>query len=119
MNTIENQASEWDKRQDVAVIGDAPMTLGFRLAGVRDCSIVDGKDQSGFDIELSRMLDVDRYSVLIVKQKQLSKINPVLSKKLENKLLPIVVGIPDKEGGGETSDPLRLMLKRTLGIDMK
>jgi V/A-type H+/Na+-transporting ATPase subunit F len=119
VNAAESQAAEWSGRQDVAVIGDASLTLGFRLAGVREYSVVDGKDQTKFDAELSRMLDSDKYSVLIVGQRQLTKISPSISKKIMETLLPIVVGVPDKEGGGQTSDPMRQMLKRTLGVEMK
>jgi V/A-type H+/Na+-transporting ATPase subunit F len=119
VNAEESQSPEWSGRQDVAVIGDASMTLGFRLAGVRDYSVVGWQDQTRFDAELSRMLSDGKYSVVIVGQRHLAKISPAISKKIMETLLPIVVAIPDKEGGGQTSDPLRQMLKRTLGVEMR
>jgi V/A-type H+/Na+-transporting ATPase subunit F len=106
------------KHQEVAVLGDQPLTLGFRLAGVRTYSVVEEADQEGFDRQLSRMLDTGELGIIIVGERHLSKINADLERKMMGRLFPLVVGVPDKQGEGQTSDPLMRMLKRSLGIDL-
>lgn len=119
MEETESQSQEWTNRRDVAIIGDESMTEGFRLAGVHESSTVDASDQGRFDSELARMADLERYSVIIACQRQLTNINPELSKKLNDRVLPIVIGIPDKLGEGGQDDSLRQALKRSLGIQMR
>ena len=106
-------------RREVAVIGDYPMTLGFRLAGVKEYSVVEEGDQRRFEAELARMLSSERISVIIAEQDMLANVGEHLRKRLQAELTPIVVGIPDKRGQGETGDAMRQMLKRSLGIEVK
>ncbi|MFH0862868.1 MAG: V-type ATP synthase subunit F [Candidatus Altiarchaeota archaeon] len=106
-------------RREVAVIGDYPMTLGFRLAGVKEHSVIGQGDQRRFDEELGRLMSKDSISVIIAAQGRLEKVSPSLSRRLAAGLIPIVVGIPDKNGRGEGGDTLRRMLKRSLGIEVK
>jgi vacuolar-type H+-ATPase subunit F/Vma7 len=112
-SSVQNMA-----RQEVAIIGDGSMVMGFRLAGVKDYSVVGPLDQGRFDSELSRMLGMANYSVIIVGERHLSRINPALSRRLLGQLLPVVIAIPDKEGPNSMDDPLKRLLKRSLGIDM-
>jgi len=101
----------------VAVLGDESMTLGFRLAGVKEYSQVRRGDHMRFESELERMLGSNRYSVLIVDEEQLSNVSPALKKRIINQMFPLVIGVPDSNGGGQSSDPLREWLTRTLGIE--
>ena len=86
---------------------------------MKEYSIVERNDQERFDKEFERMIDDGRYSILIVDQTQLAHINPTLAKKLKEDTLPVVVGIPDRDGKGETSKHLEEMIKKSLGIDIE
>jgi vacuolar-type H+-ATPase subunit F/Vma7 len=105
------------RRKDVAVLGDESMTLGFRLAGVGEYAVVDEADQAGYDLALSHMMESDKLAVIIAAQPQLSRISPAISKRMMGQQLPIVIGVPCRAGCADLADPIRQMLKRTLGIE--
>jgi V/A-type H+/Na+-transporting ATPase subunit F len=105
--------------KDVMVIGSEEMTLGFRLAGVKNFAVVAEGDRRAFEAELSKALDTERYCTIIVNQAFLQDIGQRLSKRMSDSIIPVVVGVPDKTGFGSRDDSLRRMIRKTLGVEIR
>lgn len=99
---------------NVAVIGDAELAVGFRLAGVG--SVHEAKPQNAsqvFEDVLSKGFDI-----IIITE----KLAAVLKKQLvgfEEELKPVIVEIPDKTGStGYAQEMIRELIKRAVGVDL-
>lgn len=106
-------------RQDIAVIGEEAMVLGFRLAGVKEYSEIADCDQAKFDSELAKMMSSTTLSIIIADEGMLSNIGQSLKRRVASQTAPLVVGVPSKDGAMETGGELRALLKRALGIEIK
>ena len=97
---------------DIAVIGDAEFTLGFRLAGVR--KIINTTPQSIAD-EVAKALDDKTIGVLVLLRDDVTKFPIRIRDKLENSVQPVCV-VLSKDSASE--DDLRRKVKKSIGIDV-
>jgi vacuolar-type H+-ATPase subunit F/Vma7 len=102
--------------EKIAVVGDAPLATGFRLAGVPDVFVVSpGKDFEGL---LQKLLSTPDFGIIIVNERYLKGIDWRLKKKVESLAHPVVLGVPPFTGGEEEGESLRALIKRALGFDV-
>lgn len=97
---------------EIAVIGDAEFTLGFRLAGVR--KIINTTQQSITD-EVVKALDDKTIGVLVLLRDDVTKFPIKVRDKLENSVQPVCV-VLSKDRASE--DDLRRKVKKSIGIDV-
>ena len=100
----------------IIVIGDAAMVTGFRLAGVTEAYIAEGK---AAERKLAELLDRGNAGIVLVNESVLAWADWRIKKKMETLAKPVVVGIPDKFGPSAKIERLDTMIKRALGFDLK
>lgn len=102
-------------KSKIVVIGDAPLVMGFKLAGLEEAINV---TQENFQQELEKLLKDARYGIIITNEKMLNKIDWRLKKKLDSIAYPVVVPMPDRSGESTEGDEIRNLIKRALGFDL-
>ncbi len=100
----------------IAVIGDAALATGFRLAGLYHVHVVrDGKE---FEEKLREVIDDPQFGIVIVNESYLPGIDWRLKKKIDNLAHPVVVGVADISGKKEEGEDLSELIKKALGFDV-
>ena len=99
----------------ILVIGDAPLVMGFKLAGIEDNVEV---DENTIQTELEKALSNEEYGIIVTNENLLSKIDWRLKKKLDTIAYPVVIPMPDYSGKSEEGDEIRSLIKRALGFDL-
>jgi vacuolar-type H+-ATPase subunit F/Vma7 len=102
-------------KSKILVLGDAPLVMGFKLAGLEDAVNTNNETFQG---ELEKALKDDKYGIIITNEKMLESIDWRLKKKLDSIAYPVVVPLPDKSGGSREGDEIRSLIKRALGFDL-
>ncbi len=102
-------------KSKIIVIGDAPLVMGFRLAGIDDA--VQASD-STIQAELEKVLANKEYGIIVTNEKMLGKIDWRLKKKLDSIAYPVVIPMPDYTGKSTEGDEIRNLIKRALGFDL-
>jgi V/A-type H+-transporting ATPase subunit F len=97
------------------VIGDEPLAIGFRLAGVENV-IQASKDD--FQRKLEAALENKEFGVIVVNELMFNTIDWKLRKRIETNPYPIIIKIPDISGSSEEGESIRELVKRALGIDI-
>ncbi len=97
------------------VIGNAPLVMGFKLAGLEDTVQVEEKN---FQQKLEETLANPEYGIIITSEVLLNKIDWRLKKKLDNIAYPVIVPMPDHTGKSSEGDEIRNLIKRALGFDL-
>lgn len=99
----------------IIVIGDAPLVMGFKLAGIENTVIV---NDSTIQSELERTLENNEYGIIITNETMLNKIDWRLKRKIGTIAYPVVVPMPDYSGKSVEGDEIRTLIKRALGFDL-
>jgi vacuolar-type H+-ATPase subunit F/Vma7 len=99
----------------ILVLGDAPLVMGFRLAGLEDYIIADEKE---YQQKLEDSLKKEEFGIIITNEKMLKSVDWRLKKKLDSIAYPVIVPLPDQTGGSEEGDEIRGLIKRALGFDL-
>jgi vacuolar-type H+-ATPase subunit F/Vma7 len=102
----------------VAVVGDATVALGFRLAGVRP-HVVDSK--AAADELLSRMIDDPQWGVILVQEDMLSD-QPRGTRRRASAGLPVLVPFPAPSLArlpGEAEAYVAELLRRAVGYRVR
>jgi vacuolar-type H+-ATPase subunit F/Vma7 len=100
----------------IAVIGDAALATGFRLAGLRYVSIAEKGAE--FEGKLKEAIADPRFGIVIVNESYLPGIDWRLRKKIDNLAHPVVIGVADISGKMEEGEDLNELIKRALGFDV-
>jgi len=98
----------------IIVIGDAAMVTGFRLAGITEAYVAEGRDA---EKKLTELLSREDAGIIILSERVLALVDWRLKKRIESLAKPAVVGIPDKTGQSEDVESLNSMIKRALGFE--
>ena len=93
----------------IAAFGDGEFVLGFSLAGVVPVSRKENIEQ-----EFQKLLQDEKYGILIVQESMLAGIRSSLRIKAENSLKPVVMPLSEEAAG----DDLRKMIIRSIGVDV-
>ncbi|MEK6979771.1 MAG: V-type ATP synthase subunit F [Candidatus Micrarchaeota archaeon] len=99
----------------IMVLGDAPLVMGFQLAGLENC-ILTASDK--FQQKLEDYLQKPEFGIIIVNETMLNMIDWRLKKKLDSIAYPVIVPIPDISGKSTEGDEIRFLIKRALGFDL-
>ncbi|MBI5223004.1 V-type ATP synthase subunit F [Candidatus Micrarchaeota archaeon] len=102
-------------KSKILVIGDAPLVMGFKLAGLENgITATDADFASLFEDALSR----SEFGILITNERLLNLLDWRMKKKLETLAYPVVVPMPEYSGKSEAGDEIRNLIKRALGFDL-
>ena len=98
--------------KEIGVIGSPDFVLGFNLAGIRRTTAVETKD---FPKAIEKILQhPENLGILIVQDRDMAALPPLLRKKASDSLEPVVVAM----GDGAGQNDLREKVKRAIGIDI-
>jgi V/A-type H+/Na+-transporting ATPase subunit F len=99
----------------IAVVADEDTTVGFKLGGIKEVHAI----KNAIDAkEIINNLKDRNFSIIITTEKIGDELREFIDKITKNKTLPIIVEISDKSGPiKRTTDPLRELVKRAIGIE--
>ena len=98
----------------VTIIGDRDTVVGLQLAGAHNAHIA--ADQEQAREALHNSLDS---GIIVLTEKLAAGLKPEIDKITEERPTPLIVEIQDKFGKVEKEDPIRLLIKSTIGVDIK
>lgn len=99
----------------IIVIGDAPLVMGFQLAGIEHAVTA---NESSFQNELEKALGEKDFGIIISNEYLLNGIDWRLKKRLDSIAYPVVIPMPDYTGKSAEGDEIRNLIKRALGFDL-
>jgi vacuolar-type H+-ATPase subunit F/Vma7 len=102
-------------KSKILVVGDAPLVMGFKLAGIDNAVQTDDKGVQG---ELEKALADKEVGIIITNEYMLTRIDWRLRKKLDSIAYPVVIPMPDYSGKSTEGDEIRNLIKRALGFDL-
>ncbi len=95
---------------EIAVVGDEYFVTGFQAAGVKNTFIADDANRVFEDI-----MGKENIGVVITEKRTFDTLSERLKEKAMTTVKPTVVILAHDVGGEEN---LRIMIKRSLGIDL-
>ena len=97
----------------IGVVGDKDTAFGYRLAGLVDVYEVNNKEEAAKAIK--ELDERDDIGLIITTERIGEEIRDVI-----NSLDKVVVEIPDKNGPiVREYDPIRTLVRKAVGVDMK
>ncbi len=96
---------------ELAVVGRAEFTLGFRLAGIRKVWDAGSEEELERAIALARR--DDGVSILVLETRDMTRISPRTRGELVSSVSPTVVAV-----GLEEDNTLREKIKQAVGVDL-
>jgi vacuolar-type H+-ATPase subunit F/Vma7 len=99
----------------ILVLGDAPLVMGMRLAGLEDAVTATDAD---YQAALEKALTQEQFGIIITNERMLAKVDWRLKKKLDSIAYPVIVPMPDYSGKSTEGDEIRNLIKRALGFDL-
>ena len=102
----------------IAVIADKDTTLGFALTGIKDLYAVDNREDA--KSALAAVMRNSEIGVVIITERYAHSLREDISRfREEHPLYPLLVEVADKKGKMTREDPIRLLIKRAVGLDIK
>lgn len=101
--------------ENIAVIGERELVLGFKLIGINDIFIKTGKDAID---TINNLIESRLYGLVLVSESIRKSIDITTARRMEYSLKPLIIFIPMK-GAGIESETVEALAKRVLGVDMK
>ncbi len=95
--------------KDIAVVGDANFTLGFRLAGLQRVITTQDPKQ-----ELLALLSDVTIGIIIVEERVLSSLDEDTQMRLFESIDPVIVQLTETVN----QDALRKMIQQSIGVDI-
>jgi len=105
-------------RLKVSVIADRDTVNGFALTGIKDLYAVDNREEAKKALA-EVMQDPDMGVVIINERYALYLQEDIRRWREEKPLYPLIVEIQDKKGRIEREDPIRILIKRAVGLDIE
>jgi len=105
---------------EIALIGDRHTVYGFRLAGLRKTFLTEDMEQEDTR-RILRELYGGNIGIILITEKIAEKIRNLLKEadRFRKGITPIIVEIPDSGGPLiNKADPLRKLIKRTVGFEL-
>jgi vacuolar-type H+-ATPase subunit F/Vma7 len=102
-------------KSQIVVLGDTPLVMGFRLAGLERSVTV---NEANYQAELEKAIATPEYGIIITNEYLLNKVDWRLKKKLDSMAYPVIVPMPDYTGKSAEGDEIRGLIKRALGFDL-
>lgn len=103
---------------NISVIGDHSTVTGFRLAGVNEgFEVAGGKEALPI---LKDKFKEKEAGLIIITEKIYGEIEDEIKRLTEKRVTPMIVAIPDSKGFFEERvDPIRELVKKAVGIEIK
>lgn len=102
----------------ICVIGDKDTVLGFALTGIKN--LYPAEDREAAKNALAEVMSDPDFGVIIITERYAHSLDDEIRRwREENPLYPLIVEIQDKKGPLTREDPIRLLIKRAVGLDMK
>ncbi len=102
----------------VSVIADRDSVMGFALAGIKNLYAVDNREEA--KNALAEVMQNPDMGVVIITERYALYLQEDIRRWREEKpLYPLIVQIQDKKGEIEREDPIRILIKRAVGLDIK
>ncbi|NOX71371.1 MAG: V-type ATP synthase subunit F [Candidatus Micrarchaeota archaeon] len=98
--------------QEIAVIGDENFTIGFQTAGIRNVVLA---DKSNINKKFSELMKKPEMGIIIMHNNTFEMLSEKLKEVAMTQVKPTVVVLSHDVSAEEN---LRLMIKRSLGIDL-
>ena len=95
--------------KDIAVVGDANFTLGFRLAGLQ--RVITTQDPKP---ELLTLLSDATIGIIIVEERLIARIDEDTQMRLFESINPVIVQLAETVN----QDALRKMIQQSIGVDI-
>jgi V/A-type H+-transporting ATPase subunit F len=103
-------------KSNIAVMGDPDTVTGFMLGGIKEGYPV--KNIEDAEETLGKLIKTD-ISLIIITEKIGDQLRTTIDKLTKEKILPMIIEIPDKNGSIEReSEPLNKLIKRVIGVEM-
>lgn len=99
----------------ILVLGDAPLVMGMKLAGIEDTITV---GEAGYQEALEKALSDQSYGIIVTNEQMLGKVDWRMKKRLDSIAYPVIVPMPDFSGQSTQGDEIRSLIKRALGFDL-
>lgn len=97
---------------EIAVMGSEYFTLGFQAAGVRNVFVV---DKGNINKKFKEVMEKKNIGILVMNNEDFLNLNERLKEKAMVQVKPTVVILSHDISAEEN---LRIMIKRSLGIDL-
>jgi V/A-type H+/Na+-transporting ATPase subunit F len=101
--------------ENIAVIGERELALGFKLVGIKDTFIKTGADAIKTFTEL---MGSKTYNLILVSESLKDAMDKSILRLAETSLTPLVVFIP-LPGTERERESVESLAKRVLGVDIK
>lgn len=102
----------------IAVIADKDTALGFALTGIKDLYTVDNREEA--KSALASVMQNSDIGVVIITERYAHSLRSDIERwREERPLYPLLVEVSDKKGKMTKEDPIRLLIKRAVGLDIK
>jgi V/A-type H+-transporting ATPase subunit F len=102
----------------VAVIADKDTALGFALTGIKEIFAVDNRDEA--KSALAEVMESSDIGIVIITERYAHSLREDIQRYREEKpLYPLLVEVSDKKGKMRREDPIRLLIKRAVGLDIE
>jgi vacuolar-type H+-ATPase subunit F/Vma7 len=98
----------------IVVLGDSSTAIGFRLAGAKLAYDAEGDAAA----RLQESMGDASVSIIVVSERLFEGLPKSLKHRAVESINPIVVTIPDKDGGKMETDTLKTLIKRAVGFDL-
>jgi len=100
----------------VALVADFDTAIGFKLAGLKEVyAVTDGRQAEEVINKLTKNAEI---GIIIITESLANQIRQYVKEKLYERLIPIIVEIPDKKGAPTAMEFIKDIVKRTIGIEL-
>ncbi len=99
----------------IAVIGERETSLGFKLAGIKDVFIAEGKEASAM---VTKFINSKEYDLIITSYNVKSALSPAARHAAETASKPLIIFIPSEKELEDKSESVEALAKRVLGVDI-
>jgi V/A-type H+-transporting ATPase subunit F len=101
----------------ISVIADSDTVAGFRLAGITNVHDTAHEDA---DLMIRELSNDEGAAIIIVTEGVAEGIRATIEDiESRKRVTPIIIEIPDKSGKLERPDPIRELIKRAIGVEMR
>jgi V/A-type H+-transporting ATPase subunit F len=99
----------------IAVVGERDISLGFKLVGIKDVFISEGKDAAS---TISKLMSSKEYDLIIASYRLKALMSANARHLAETATKPLVIFIPSEKELAEQSESVESLAKRVLGVDI-
>ncbi len=105
-----------DKKYKIALVGGEELSLGFKLAGVRESYTVETPSEG--EAAIRSLMERSEIGIIVISSRIMKGIRDrKILNAIDTSIMPIFIEVPDY-GSEYTPDTLRRLILRAIGIDI-